>query len=160
MAADQVQGAIEDAADCFLAKYLTTQSGFMAMIFLILVPFVKTMLTSDFVTLVPLENIIGTITILSILGYLNLKDKAQEHTTAAAQLSNPKVIDNAIDSFTKMSESLKKMQLDEIKIAVKDCMRELNMEAKSCTPTIIEKIVEVPVEKIIYVPMTDNNTGE
>jgi len=125
-----VADQIAEATDSMLAKYLTIQSGYMSLILLILIPFVRTMLMSDFTAIVPMWNLIATIVILGILTIANFKDKMQEHTTAAVQLANPKVIDSAVDSFTKMSESLKKLQLEEIKQAVKDCLLEIQMEAK------------------------------
>ena len=114
---DEVVGIIERS---LLEKYLTTQSGYMALMLLILIPFVKTMVMTDFVAVVPLENMIVTVVLVGFLALANFKDKKQEHSTAAAQLSNPKVIQRAVDSFKVLSESLKEMQMKEIRDAVKE----------------------------------------
>lgn len=147
---------IKEVGDSLLEKYLTVQSGYMALILLILLPFVKSMTASDFIITVPIENLIFTVVILCILVVANFKDKTQEHATAAAQLANPKTTEAMVDSFTKVSDSLKKMELSAIKEAVMDCVKTLNLQ-----PQIIEKevIKEVPVEKIVFVPqITDINT--
>lgn len=93
------------ATNSMLAKYLTAQSGYMAMILLVLIPFVKTMLSSDFTSCVPIENLIFTVVILGILVIANFKDKAQEHAIAVSALTNPKLVEQNINAMKAIAEA-------------------------------------------------------
>ena len=144
---------LEDAVDSQLAKYLTSQSGYMAIIFMILIPFVKTMILSDFAAIVPIENIIFTGAFLAMLIIANYKDKKQEHNNAASALTTPKTTESFLDGMEKIAEGIKATQADDIKMMVKEFVKELDLQ-----PRIVEKIIEVPVDRIIYVEKPDNIT--
>ena len=127
---------LSNLGDSMLAKYLTAQSGYMALILLVLVPFFKTMLLSDFSATVPLENIITTLALVAMLSIANFKDKKQEHDIASASLTNPKIVERNFERMEKLATANAILYADAV---------------KSLQPQVIEKIVEV--EKIVYEPV-------
>lgn len=150
--------------DSQLSKYLTAQSGYMAFIVIILIPFIKTFVfTGDFTQSIPLDTMLYTITLLGMLIIANYKDKRQEHSTATAALTNPKVTEAFLDGLDKIATGIKASQDEAIRLAVTDCLKDISVEPKVIERIVevpVDRIVEVPVEKIIYIPKPDNTTGD
>lgn len=126
----------------------TIQTALMGLLIGIWTPLISSLVSSNFCLDVPIENMAFMIILTVILLMFMRDDKRQEHRNAIATLTNPKILEQNLDRQASMITA----QVESIRSCVEE-LKKINQEH-----TVIEKIVEVPVEKIVYVPTGPVNT--